>query len=215
VEDELRAGLRESYGRKARERDLDAIQPWKAEERLRFLNLLQGEGRHTLLELGAGPGKDSVFFRDYGLDVVCIDLSPEMVALCKSKAVAARMTDLADLNCPPGTFDAVYALNCLLHVPDHELLGVLRGVQAVLRPGGLFYLGVYGSRDQGGMWEDDPYDPKRFLYLRNDERLREIIAGTFEVHAFGRIALNGRRDGLHFQSLVLRNSSRTRREGLG
>ena len=86
MEDELQAGLRESYGRKTRERDLDAIRPWKAEERLRFLNLLQAEDRRTLLELGAGPGKDSAFFRDRGLDVVCIDLSPEMVALCESKA---------------------------------------------------------------------------------------------------------------------------------
>jgi hypothetical protein len=49
VEDELRAGLRESYGRKAR-------------ERLRFLNVLQAKDRRTLLESGAGPGKDGVFF---------------------------------------------------------------------------------------------------------------------------------------------------------
>ncbi len=58
MEDEPRASLRESYGRKARERDLDAIQPWKSEERLRFLTLLQSEERRTLLELNAGPGKD-------------------------------------------------------------------------------------------------------------------------------------------------------------
>jgi hypothetical protein len=62
VEDELRAGLRESYGRKARERDLDAIRSWKAQERLRLLNLLQAKDRRTLLEPGVGPGKDGVFF---------------------------------------------------------------------------------------------------------------------------------------------------------
>ena len=55
MEDELRAGLRESYDRKARERDLDHIRSWKAEERLRFLNLLQAKDRRTLLEPGAGP----------------------------------------------------------------------------------------------------------------------------------------------------------------
>ncbi len=89
MEDELRAGLRESYGRKARERDLDAIRPWKAEERLRFLNLLQAEDRRTLLELGAGPGKDGVFFRDQGLEAACIDFSPEMVVL-SARARASR-----------------------------------------------------------------------------------------------------------------------------
>nr|MDQ5817153.1 class I SAM-dependent methyltransferase [Actinomycetota bacterium] len=64
MEDEPRASLRESYGRKARERDPDAIQPWKSEERLRFLTLLQSEEKRTLLELGAGPGKDGKFFHD-------------------------------------------------------------------------------------------------------------------------------------------------------
>jgi SAM-dependent methyltransferase len=204
VEDELRACLRESYGRKARERDLAAVRPWKTEEKRRFLALLEDEGRSTLLELGAGPGKDGEFFRDHGLDVFCTDLSPEMVALCESKGLAARVMDLSDLDFPPETFDAVYALNSLLHLPDRELPAALRGVRTVLRPGGLFYLGVYGGDDHEGVWEDDPYEPKRFFSFRSDERMREIVAGPFEVHSFRRIALDGRTDGLHFQSIILR-----------
>ena len=127
-----------------------------------------------------------------------------MMALCESKGLAASVMDLADLDFPPDTFDAVYAPNCLLHAPDRELPGVLRGVRAVLRPAGLFYLGVYGGIDHEGVWEDDPYDPKRYFSFRTDGRLREIVTGAFEVHTFRRIALDGRRDGLHFQSLVLR-----------
>jgi cyclopropane fatty-acyl-phospholipid synthase-like methyltransferase len=87
VEDKLRAGLRESYGRKVWERDLSPIRPWKAEERRRFLALLQDEGGSTLLELGAGPGKDGEFFRDHGLDVVCTDLSPEMSLCARARAL--------------------------------------------------------------------------------------------------------------------------------
>ena len=205
MEDELRAGLRESYGRKAHERDLDPIQPWKAEERRRFLTLLQEEGGRTLLELGAGPGRDGEFFRDHGLDVVCTDLSPEMVALCESKGLAARVMDLLDPDFPPGAFDAVYALNSLLHVPDRELPGTLQGIRVVLKPGGLFYLGVYGGKDLEGVWEYDPYEPQRFFSFRTDERLREIVAESFEVYSFGRTALvASQTDGLHFQSLILR-----------
>lgn len=204
VEDEPRKGLRRAYDRKARERDLNAVQPWKAAERLRFLTLLKGEGRHTLLELGAGPGKDGEFFRDQGLDVVCIDLSPEMVALCESKGLAARVMDLSDLDFPRETFDAVYTLNCLLHLPERELPDALGGIRTTLKPGGLFYLGVYGGRDHEGVWEDDPYEPKRFFSFRTDERMQEIVASAFEVHSFRRVALDGRTDGLHFQSLILR-----------
>ena len=140
--------------------------------------------------------------------MACIDLSPEMVALCESKGLAARVMDLADLDFPPDTFDAVYAPNCLLHVPDRELPGVLRGARSVLRPGDLFYLGVYGGIDHEGVWKDDPYEPKRFFSFRTDERMREMVARTFEVHTFKRITLDGRSDGLHFQSLVLRKQQR-------
>jgi SAM-dependent methyltransferase len=157
-----------------------------------------------MLELGAGPGKDGEFFRDHGLCVFCTDLLPEMVALCQDKGLAARVMDSVDLDFPPDIFDAVYALNCLLHLPDRELPAALRGIRAVLRPDGLFCLGLYGGRDHEDVRPDDPYEPKRFFSFRTDERMREIAAESFEVCSFRRIALRGRTDGLHFQFLVLR-----------
>lgn len=200
----MRARLRESYGRKARERDRHCIEPWKAEERQRFVALLKDEGSRTLLELGAGPGTDGKFFTDRGLDVLCTDLSPEMVALCREKGLTARVMDFAHVDFPRDTFDAAYALNCLLHLPDPELPSALRGIRDVLRPGGLFYVGLYGGRDQEGVWTDDSYQPKRFFAFRTDERMREIVAESFEVCSFKRITVDGLANGLHFQSLILR-----------
>ena len=205
MKDNLREGLREAYGRRAKERDGRAVQPWKDAERRRFLELLREEGKGTLLELGAGPGKDGGFFRDHGLDVVCTDLSPEMVALCEGKNLTAYVMDLSDLTFPSATFDAVYALNCLLHLPGRELPQTLRGIRGVLKPGGLFYLGVYGGREHEGVWEDDPYEPKRFFSFHTDERLREIVAGVFEILSFNRLPLDAEKGaGLCFQALILR-----------
>ena len=203
--DELRAGLRESYGRKAAERDGKAVEPWKAEERRRFLQLLRQEGKSSLLELGAGPGKDGGFFRDHGLEVVCTDLSPEMVALCEGKGLAAYVMDLSDLDFPPASFAGVYALNCLLHLPGRELPRALRGIRDVLEPGGLFYLGLYGGRDHEGVWEDDPYDPKRFFSFHSDGRLRETVGGLFDILSFERTPLEAEQGaGLHFQAVIAR-----------
>jgi hypothetical protein len=50
----------------------------------------------------------------------------------------------------------------------------------------------------------DPYAPKRYFSLRTDERLREIVASSFEVYSFRRTALDERPTGLHFQSVILR-----------
>jgi SAM-dependent methyltransferase len=202
--DELRENLRMSYGPTAQARDARPLEAWKVEERRRFLELLQREGRRNMLELGAGPGKDGAFFAAQGLEVLCTDLSPEMVAACEAKGLAARVMDFARLDLPDDSFDAAYALNCLLHLPDGELPDALREIHRVIRPGGPFFLGLYGGFDEEEVWADDVYEPKRFFALRSDERLKQLVGACFEICSFRVIAVPGLSDGMHFQSLVLR-----------
>ena len=94
---ELRNILREAYNKYAQERETYAMPEWKIELRSKFLSLLQKEQKKTLLEIGAGTGRDSKFFHDEGLDVVCIDLSPAMVELCRQKGLTAYVMDMADI----------------------------------------------------------------------------------------------------------------------
>ena len=114
------ACLRESYNRNASERNQYGIEDWKVEQQQHFLSLLQQEGKQRLLEIGAGPGRDSQFFQDKGLEVTCTDLSPEMVALCRAKGLNAHVMDFLSLDFPAESFEMVYALNCLLHVPKRD-----------------------------------------------------------------------------------------------
>lgn len=86
---------------------------FKVGERRRFLDLLRERGAASLLEVGAGPGHDSLYFQEQGLRVLCTDLSPDMVERCKAKGLDARVADFLSLGVPPASFDAVYALNCL------------------------------------------------------------------------------------------------------
>lgn len=62
---------------------------WKVIERDRFLNHLQDSGKRKLLEIGAGTGIDSLYFKDHGLKVTSIDLSSEMVRYCRERGVQA------------------------------------------------------------------------------------------------------------------------------
>lgn len=202
--DDLRNNLRQSYNQKAAERDKRPIQPWKLQERNAFLSLLQQEQKRSLLEIGAGTGIDGAHFREQGLDVTCIDLSPQMVNMCRQKGLTAYVMDVATLPFPPGSFDAAYSLNCLLHLPKAELPGVLATLNTVLKDEGLFYLGLYGGRDQEGIWPDDSYQPKRFFSFYTDEDLRAVVTEVFDIHSFRRVPYEDGKHGLHFQSLVLR-----------
>ena len=71
---------------------------------------------------------------------------------------------------PDGSFDAVWTINCLLHVPTDTLPAALAEIARVLRPDGLLFLGVYSTEPPSeGVNEDDNHDPKRFFAFRPDE----------------------------------------------
>ncbi|GLV58105.1 hypothetical protein KDH_49390 [Dictyobacter sp. S3.2.2.5] len=197
--------LRQSYNREmAEQRNQMAKEPWKVAERQSFLDLLQQEAKKTLLEVGAGTGVDSLFFQEHGLQVVCTDLSPDMVNLCREKGLDAHVMDFLGLDFPAGSFDAIYALNCLLHVPGAELPAVLQKLRDLLRPGGLFFLGVYGGFEEEGIHEDDHHQPPRFFSHHSDDFMRQAVAPYFDVVSFNAIPMNGQY--WHFQSMILRTN---------
>ncbi|MCI0353996.1 MAG: class I SAM-dependent methyltransferase, partial [Acidobacteria bacterium] len=132
-----------------------------------------------------------------------VDLSPEMVRRCQAKGLTAHVMDVADLRFPPESFDAVYAMNCLVHVPKAQLPDVLAGIRRVLKPHGLFHIGLYGGREFEGIWDGDYYEPKRFFSHYSDDDLRRGATEVFVLHSFKRVPHGW--NGLHFQSLVLRN----------
>jgi SAM-dependent methyltransferase len=199
----LRADLRTSYNRSAQERENYSKQSWKVEERANFLALLQREHKQRLLEIGSGPGHDSKFFQDQGLETVCIDLSPAMVALCQQKGLEAYVMDMTEISFPDSSFEAVYALNSLLHLPKVEFITCLQQINRLLKTGGLFFLGVYGGYEHEGIWERDSYEPQRFFSFFSDEHLEQEVSKVFDVLTFKQIILEPD-DPIHFQSLILK-----------
>ena len=202
---EVAASLRRAYDAMVDERERREVPPWKQEARARFLELVQAEGRTTMLEVGAGTGVHGRFFAEAGLDVVCTDLSPAMVEACRAKGLVAHERDFLDLDLGR-TFAVAFAMNCLLHVPPGDLPAALASIGAVLDPGGLMYLGQYGGIDRAGVLADDGYEPKRYFSWLTDERLLSEVGRVFDVVDF-RIVDIGGAPGMHFQSVVLRKPS--------
>ena len=203
---QVRANLRQAYDGAADRRDRQVKQPWKLAERDAFLRRLQQTGCTRMLEIGAGTGQDAVFFASHGIDVVATDLSVAMVARCRQKGLDARVMDFSQLDFPAESFDAVHAVNCLLHVPNTELSAVLASIARVLRPGGLFFLGVYGNqRTEEGPAESDDHVPARFFSFRTDEQIVQFASESFDIVDF-HITQAGTQ--YRFQSLTLRRPAR-------
>jgi len=195
--------LRLGYDCAAEERDGHDVQAWKHTERENFLRRLRAEGTSSLLEIGAGTGVHGKFFSDSGLSVTCTDLSPALVQRCREKGLTAYVMDFLQLDFPEGSFDAVFAMNCLLHVSLADLPRVLDAVAQPMRPGGLFYWGQYGGRDEEGVVEGDQYEPKRFFCRLTDETIVRLGSEGFNVVDFHTVRLEGG-DVDVFQALTLR-----------
>jgi SAM-dependent methyltransferase len=195
--------LRNAYDQKVSEREACDLIDWKAAERFEFLTLLHTEGKHKLLEIGSGTGLHGKHFHDKGLDVICTDLSPNMVACCREKGLQAYTMDFLNLDFPTETFDCVFAMNCLLHVPLCDLPQVLSAIKELLLPNGLFYWGQYGGIEQEGVFDEDHYTPKRFFSFLTDEQFIDQAARYFDLFSFNRIDLEG--DEMHYHRMILRN----------
>ena len=195
--------LRTSYDGKAKERDQYEASEWKQGERQRFLSLLRKEGKHNLLDVGAGTGLHGKFFQDKGLDVICTDLSYENARRCREKGLAACVMDFINLGFDDETFESIFAMNCLLHVPKRDLPRVLESLRSKLIIGGLFYWGQYGGIEHEGTWQEDDYKPKRFFSLLLDDQIQDFSERYFEVISFSIIGLESDDEG-NYQSLILR-----------
>lgn len=204
---DVKHDLRTAYDRHAAERIAMHDQEWKTGERDRFAGTLREAGVHSLLEIGAGHGVSGQYFVDAGFRVVCTDLSPELIEHCRAYGLIAHVMDFAALDVArlgqPAGFDAVFGMNCLLHVPRRELEGVLRSIVGALAPGGLFYWGQYGREAPfEGVYEDDEYRPRRFFSFLTDDEIQQAASKHFEVVDFTRLARE--RDRWGYQALILR-----------
>jgi SAM-dependent methyltransferase len=198
----LKQDLRQAYDAQADYRESLEDTPWKAAERAGFAGHLRKAGATRLLEIGAGHGVSGRYFADEGFAVTCTDLSPELVARCRAKGLDAHVMDFGDLAFADAAFDAVFGMNCLLHVPSADIGKVLAELRRVLAPGGLLYWGQYGGEAFEGVWDADTYEPKRFFSFYTAERLQAIAAEHFDPVEANILPLESRNQ--QYQGLILR-----------
>ncbi|SCE82732.1 Methyltransferase domain-containing protein [Micromonospora carbonacea] len=109
-----------------------------------YLGLIERHGApgRRLLDVGAGTGQAAVRFAQAGYRVTAVDVSPEMLRQARAKPgagqvrfVVADVRELPDL----GRFDVAVTLGePFIYLRDEqELSAALRGVSALLTPGGL------------------------------------------------------------------------------
>jgi len=103
----------------------------------RFAEAMRGQG--LVADLGCGPGHVARYLHEQGVDIVGIDLSPEMVRVATdlNPSLAFRVGDMRQLDMADASLAGVVAFYSIVHFSPSELGPVLQQIRRVLVPGGL------------------------------------------------------------------------------
>lgn len=109
-----------------------------------------------LLELGCGAGVPVARALAERCRVTGVDISAAQIALARQHVPGATFiqADMAALDFPPASFDAVVGFYSLIHLPRAEHAALLGRIASWLRPGGLL-LATMGANDAPGNVEPD------------------------------------------------------------
>lgn len=150
----------------------------------KFLNLTKGK----VLDVGSGPGRDGLFFKQRGLDVVCLDASEEMVKLCLKKGLNAVVGDFKKLPFEDNLFNGVWAYTSLLHSKKEKIDQSLKEIKRVLKNDGIFGLGMMEGDNEGYRQDfkgDSSLNQLRWFSYFSKEELEKLLKNNgFEITYF-------------------------------
>ena len=160
---------------------------------------------HKVLEVGCGPGLMVDYLLRSGADYYGVDLSPEMIAMCKGKfggqdKARFAVGDVQHLEfLQDSTFDLALCLGVLEYVPEEPQ--AVRELVRVLKPGGTLILSAINKWSPFNTWD-------RLVYRKLTGRGSGPIVQEYHTEEFYRELLPGCRleivDTLYFDfSLIV------------
>lgn len=152
-------------------------------------------GVKDVLELGAGYGRDTLFFAQRGFRVLALDYADEGLAALQANAQAASVADRVQvrrhdvrqpLPFPDQRFDACYSHMLLnMALTTDELTRLVGEVRRVLRPGGFHIYTVRTTTDphygKGASHGDEMYEMGGFIVHFFDRALVQRLADGYDL----------------------------------
>jgi SAM-dependent methyltransferase len=156
---------------------------------------MKANNAKKVLELGAGQGRDTVFYASNRIEVDALDYSPiavgilDKIAKEKRLPIKTRILDVRNpLPFPSGYFNAVYSHMLLnMRFSLHELNFIFSEIRRVLKPKGLNFFSVRNHNDKSygkSMKVDEGiYDINGFqIRFFTEKEIRDLARqGCFEI----------------------------------
>lgn len=109
----------------------------------RFAESVRGRG--LVADLGCGPGHVARYLHEQGVEMVGIDLSPEMVRVASNlhPGLPFRAGDMRQLDLADASLAGAVAFYAIVHFLPAELGSIFREMRRALAPGGLVLIAFH------------------------------------------------------------------------
>jgi SAM-dependent methyltransferase len=184
--DEAKRIVADGYDRIAETyRDWAARSPGEVRTRYTDLLLATLPPGAAVLELGCGTGQPVTRRLAERFHVTGVDIAARHIALARAAIPQARFiqADMAALDFPPGSFDAVGAFYSIIHLPREEHADLLRRIAGWLRPGGLLVATMGAGDTPAGVEADWLGAPMYWSHFDSTTNRRLVTAAGLDLVA--------------------------------
>jgi SAM-dependent methyltransferase len=142
-----------------------------------FLSLLPEHPR--ILDLGCGPGHESMRLASLGAEVVGVDSSPASIKIARQRNPNCRfyIMDFFSSGDSLGLFDGIFASGSLIHVAAEKMPGLLSVLKERLKIGGCFQaLIMDGQGEKNLIYPVKGKNTRRTIYLYTKDEITRHFA---------------------------------------
>jgi ubiquinone/menaquinone biosynthesis C-methylase UbiE len=173
----------DTYNKIAHEYDQEVTDFWDQLPRT-FLDEFIKISGNKIIDVGSGPGRDSLLIQQAGKKVVCVDASEAMIKLSSERGLESIFASFENLPFENESFDGVWSYTALLHVPKKDIDAPLKEISRILKPLGIFALGLIEG-DTEEYRESSGIDmPRWFSFYQKDEIINICKKHGFELVYF-------------------------------
>jgi len=185
----------DKYPEKFEESFIESFDNYIQKKADKFIKLLNGK---KIVDLGSGPGNHAEYFHKKGLDILCVDISEEMVKLCRKKGLRAQIMDIENLQLSEKSYDGIWAHTSLLHIPKNKTQKVIDQIIKILKYKGLLSLSVKeGEGERFEIHKKYP-DIKRWFTYFTEKEIKKLFGQYFSIIYFSRTKRENKHDFLNY-----------------
>lgn len=169
-----------AYNQQALEYDTETTDFWQRFPSTIIDTFAREVGSGSILDVGSGPGRDGLILKGKGFDVVCLDAAEEMLKLSRARGLESVEGDMLALPFSDESFEGAWSYTTILHVPKAEVPKAFSEIARVLKPRGVFGLGLIEGDTE--FYRDSSRSvslPRWFSFYQKEE-----IEDLLEKHGF-------------------------------